>query len=383
MGSTLIRHAGALLIAGALCALAALPASAFETAARHAIVTDETTGQVLLERDADSLMAPASMSKLMTVYMVFERLADGTLSLDDTLPVSEKAWRMGGSKMFVEVNSRVSVRDLLHGIIVQSGNDACIVVAEGLSGSEEAFARAMTDRARELGLEKSTFRNATGWPDPDHRMTARELVELAHLLINKFPQYYKIFGETSFTYSGIKQGNRNPLLYKSIGADGLKTGHTEESGYGLVASATQNGRRVTLVLNGLDSVKQRSAESERLIDWAFRNFDNYELFEAGETVEDAAVWLGTAETVPLVLEEPLVVTLSRDDRRDMTVKVVYDAPVPAPIARGAQVATLVVSAPGIGQIERPLLAAADVEQLGLVGRLTSAVKSIIWGSAGL
>ena len=354
-------------------------ADPIETAAREAFIFDMNTGAVLLEKNADQLMAPASMSKLMTITMVFERLKDGTLNLEDTLPVSEKAWKKGGSKMFVEVDSRVSIGDLLRGIIIQSGNDACIVVAEGLGGSEEGFAEAMTSRARELGLEKSTFMNATGWPDPDHKMTARELGVLAKHLIQDFPEYYPIFNEKEFTFSDIKQGNRNPLLYKDNGADGLKTGHTEESGYGLVGSAERDGRRIILVVNGLENAKERSRESERLMEWAFREFNNYALFKSGDIVDNARVWLGDKDVVPLTVESDLTVTLSRQARKSMTVKVVYNEPIPAPIIKGTPVAQLVVSGPEIETIAVPLVAMEDISRPGTFKRLTSAVEYLVFG----
>ncbi|WP_373087356.1 D-alanyl-D-alanine carboxypeptidase family protein [Sneathiella sp.] len=354
-------------------------AEAIETPAREAFVFDVNTGAVLLEKDADVLMAPASMSKLMTVTMVFERLQDGSLKLDDTLPVSEKAWKKGGSKMFVKVDTRVSIHDLLRGIIVQSGNDACIVVAEGLGGSEEAFAEAMTAHAREIGLEKSTFKNATGWPDPEHRMTARELGLLAKYIITKFPEDYEIFGEKDFTYSDIKQGNRNPLLYKETDADGLKTGHTQESGYGLVGSAKRDGRRLVVVVNGLSSTQERSRESERLMEWGFREFDNYALFKAGDVVDHARVWLGNEETVPVTVEKDLLVTLSRQARKSMVVKVVYDEPVPAPILKGTPIAQLIVSGPDMDTVTVPLVATQDITRPGPLKRLTSAVEYLVFG----
>ncbi|PHQ69859.1 MAG: D-alanyl-D-alanine carboxypeptidase [Sneathiella sp.] len=362
------------------CLAVAVPlAQAIDTPAREAILMDMNTGAILMEKNADELMAPASMSKLMTVTMVFERLKDGSLKLEDTLPVSEKAWKKGGSKMFVRVDTRVAVGDLLRGIIVQSGNDACIVVAEGLSGSEEAFAVAMTDRARELGLEQSTFKNATGWPDPEHRMTARELAQLARYIIETFPEYYSIFNEREFTYSDIKQGNRNPLLYKKNGSDGLKTGHTEESGYGLVGSAERNGRRLIVVVNGLTSVKERGREAERLLEWGFREFGNYALFNPGDVVDNARVWLGSEDTVPLTVEEDVVITLSRQARKSMIVKVVYDAPIPAPILKGTPVAQLVVETPDAAAVTVPLVATKDIARPGMVGRLTSAVEYLIFG----
>ncbi|MBT3787553.1 MAG: D-alanyl-D-alanine carboxypeptidase [Alphaproteobacteria bacterium] len=360
--------------------LSSTSALAFETAAKYAILVDQQTGRVLLEKDADTAMAPASMSKLMTVLMLFERLGDGSLSMDDTFPVSEKAWRMGGSKMFVGVNTRVPVKDLLRGIVVQSGNDACIVVAEGLASSEAAFADQMTARGKEIGLENSIFANATGWPDPGQRMSTRDLASVAKQLIEKFPQYYPIFAEKTFTYNGIRQGNRNPLLYRYDGADGLKTGHTEESGYGLVSSATRKGRRLVLVVNGLTSVKQRSRESERLLDWGFREFGNYDLFRAGDKVVDAAVWLGSEGKVPLVIENDMTLTLARKARRKMKVSIELIEPVPAPITKGQQVGEIIIRAPETDEIRVPLLAGSDVAQLGLFGRLGAAFEYLAWGA---
>ncbi len=237
----------------------------------------------------------------MTVYMVFERLKAGRLSLDDKFVVSRKAWRKGGSKMFVMVKSRVAVKDLLRGIIIQSGNDACIVIAEGISGSEEAFAEEMTRKAKEIGLKNSSFKNATGWPADGHYMSARDIATLSKKLIVDFPEYYKLFGETEFTHGGIKQGNRNPLLYKGFGADGLKTGHTEASGYGLAASTIRKGRRLLLVINGLNSKRARGSESARLLDWAYRETSSYALFKKGNVIETADVWLGKSANLPLVI----------------------------------------------------------------------------------
>ncbi len=362
-------------------------ALAIETMAREAIMLDMETGEVLLEKDADKRMPPASMSKLMTLYLLFEKLRDGALSLDDTFRVSVDAWQRGGAKsgsstMFLEPNKRVKIADLIPGIIVQSGNDACIVVAEGIAGSEEAFADLMTERAQALGLPNSTFRNATGWPHPEHLMTARDLALLSKRLIADFPQYYNFFLQQEFTYNGIKQHNRNPLIYKDMGADGLKTGHTEESGYGLTASAVRGGRRLILVVNGLPSKKARSTEPERLLEWGFREFNNYALFKKGEQVESAEIWLGKSSTVPLYIDQDIKITLPRNARRKMKVTVTYDGPVPAPVLMGDQIATLKITAPGRTPTEIPLYAGADVERLGLIGRLGAALNAILWGHSG-
>ncbi len=369
------------ILAAVLLLAAPNAAQALETKAREALLMDMETGTVLLSKDADRPMPPASMSKIMTVYMVFERLKDGRLSLDDELPVSEKAWRMGGSKMFVEVGNKVRVEDLLRGVIVQSGNDACIVLAEGLAGSEEAFAEAMTARGREIGLTNSNFSNATGWPDPNHWMTAHDLAVLARRLIEDFPEYYHYYSETEFTWNDIRQSNRNPLLFKSVGADGLKTGHTEEAGYGLTASAVQGERRLVMVLNGMSSQRERTEESARIMAWGFREFANYTLVEPGETVDEAPVWLGEQATVPLVAPDGFKITLARRARAAMKVTVVYDSPVPAPIEAGQQIAKLVVSAPEMAPVEVSLHAGESVGQLGMFGRLSAALKFLIFGAS--
>lgn len=363
------------------------PASAIETLSKQVVLMDMETGAILLDKNADTPMAPASMSKLMTVFMIFERLRDGRLSLDDTFLVSENAWRKGGAKsgsstMFLVPGKRVRIEDLIRGIIVQSGNDACIVIAEGISGSEEAFAEEMTERGKQLGLTNSIFKNSTGWPHPEHRMSPKDLALLAKATIEQFPEYYHYYSERRFTYNGIKQNNRNPLIYKDMGADGLKTGHTQESGYGLTGSATQGDRRLVLVVNGLPTKKERAKEPERLLMWGFREFGNYQLFTPGEQVEEAEVWLGKEPTVPLIIEQELKLTMHKKARREMKVSVNYQSPVPAPIKKGDMIATMTVSAPGEESIEVPLVAAADVERLGLVGRLIAAFKYILWGGSG-
>ncbi len=336
------------------------------TKATHAIMVDYDTGAVLLSKNPDAQMPPASMSKLMTVYMVMARLKDGGLKLDDEFPVSKKAWKMGGSKMFVEVNTRVRVGDLLRGIIVQSGNDACIVVAEGISGSEEEFASDMTAIAKKLGMPEASFRNASGWPDPAHHMSPRDLATLSRILINEYPDYYPIFAEREFTYSKIKQGNRNPLLYGPTGADGLKTGHTMASGYGLVASAKRNGRRLILVVNGLTSVNERARESERLLGLGFSQYKNIAVLEAGQAAGYGQVWLGEADKVPLILAQPLNITVPHKAKDKLKISVEYDRPLRAPLKVGQEVGVIRVQAPGMEDMTLPLLAGADVPKLGLL-----------------
>ncbi len=354
-------------------------AEALDTKARSAILIDAESGAVLFAKNPDMSLPPASMSKLMTAFVVFERLSKGLLSMDDKLLVSEKAWRMGGSKMFVEVGDSVPVRDLLRGMIVQSGNDAAIVLAEGLAGSEAAFVREMNAMAQELGLSGSTFANVTGWPDPDHRMTARDLSVLARLVIERFPEYYRIYSETEFTWNDITQGNRNPLLFRNVGADGLKTGHTREAGYCLVASSVQEERRLILVVMGLESKRERAEESERLLAWGFREFARYRLFQAGEQLDEADVWMGEQPTVPLVAPTEIAVNLLRASRNNMSVKLIYQSPISAPIEAGQEVAVLSVQAPGTPPIDFPIIAGRSVAEAGVIGRMVQGVTALLSG----
>ena len=352
---------------------------AFETAAPQAILIDHQTGTILLEKDSDIPVPPASLSKLMTSYMVFQEIKNGGLALEDLVPVSEKAWRMGGSKMFVEVGDQVSVEDLLRGVIVQSGNDACIVLAETISGSEAAFSELMTDKASRLGLSNSTFKNATGWPDPEHKMSVRDVALLTQSIVTSFPEFLPLFAEKEFTYNGIRQGNRNPLLYKNIGVDGMKTGHTKEAGYSLAATATRNGRRLILALTGLDTAQQRAVEGERLFDYGFRKFSNYTLFKDGETVDTADLWLGDLPRVPLIIENALEVTLPRDSRAKLEVSVVFESPIPAPVKMGDVIATLRVEAPETELIELPLLAGKSISRAGPFRRISGALSYMLFG----
>jgi len=356
------------------------PAGAIETSAKQAIMIDAETGAVLLEKNADQAAPPSSMSKMMTVYMVFERLKEKTLSLDDTFVVSRKAWKRGGSKMFVRVGSSVSVADLLRGVIVQSGNDASIVFAEGLAGDEKTFAVKLNKKARELGLTNSNFKNSSGWPEDGHFMSARDIAIVSLRTIRNFPEYYKIYSEKTFNYNRIRQGNRNPLLYRDIGADGLKTGYTRAAGYGLAASAVRNGQRLILVVNGLPSSRARSVESHRLMAWGFREFRNFKLFRKGDTVEMAMVWHGKDPTVPLLVDQDVTLTLPRRARRQAKVKVVYTGPIPAPIKKGATIAHLTVTAPDVPTVRIPLMAGKRVERLGLIGRLSVGLRFLLWGS---
>lgn len=369
------------------CLLVAAPrdAEAFDTQAEYAVLMDYETGTILWGKNADEQMHPASMSKLMTLEMLFNALRDGSVEMDDEFKISEHAWRAGGaasgsSTMFAELNSTVPVHAILRGIIVQSGNDACIATAEALSGSESAFAEAMTERGKELGLTNSHFMNSTGWPNPDHLMTAHDLAVLARHLIADFPEYYPIFKETDFTWNGIKQGNRNPALYLDPSVDGLKTGHTEASGYGLVASAKRKDQRLILVLNGLPSEKARADESVRLLDWGFRSFKHYKLFAAGTPVDNAPVWQGTYDEVPLVSKTDIDLIMSPEQRKEMKVTLVYDTPIAAPVDAGQRIGTLRVEAPEMPVREFPLVAGGDVERQGIFGRAMDSLKHMILGS---
>ncbi len=359
---------------------ASTPLGAIDTIARQAFIIDFDTGAVLLEKNADERMPPSSMSKLMTMYVVFDMLKAGRLRLDQELPVSERAWRMGGSKMFVQIGTNVPVEALIRGVIVQSGNDACVVLAEAIAGSEQQFAEQMNQRAREIGLTDSNFRNATGWPDPEHRMTCRDLARLATRIISDHAEYYRYYNERSFRWNDITQENRNPMLARVPGADGLKTGHTEEAGYGLTGSARRGDRRLILVVNGLPSMRARGEETERLMEWGFREFENVVLFRAADVIEEVPVYLGDRRTVPLVGGRDVVVTLPRQWRRNLQARLRYEAPVPAPVLKGQELGRLEVSGQGVPTMSLPLLAGADVDRLGLIPRIPAVIGRWVAGS---
>ncbi len=364
-----MRYFLTVLICSLGWALSSVAQDKIATPAKQAFLVDFDTGAVLYAKEADKPMPPASMSKLMTVYMVFEAIKNNNLGLDDKFAVSRKAWQMAGSKMFVKVDTDVSVRELLNGIIVLSGNDACVVVAEGMAGTEEEFANWMTEKAHKLGLTHSQFRNASGWPDPEHYMSARDLAKLAAILIREFPELYKLFAVKEYTYSDIRQPNRNPLLFKKVGADGLKTGHTQAAGFGLVASAKQRDRRLIMVLNGMASATQRANESARLLNIGFRQYSNVDLFKAGEKVETAKVWLGDADEVPLVAEGDLKVTLPRAGKKKIKFFVEYEGPIKAPIRKGQHVANLRVEAPNMSDLVIPLVAGRDVAKASVFSQI--------------
>jgi len=350
-----------------------------DTAARWAYIVDFDTGATLLDKQADDEMPPSSMTKLMTMYIVYDRLKQGRLKLDDELPVTEKAWRTQGSKTFVQIGSQVKVEDLIRGVIVQSGNDAAIVLAEAIGGSEEQFAELMNKTAAQLGLTHSFFKNCTGLPDADQHMSAHDIATLAGHIIREFPEYYHYDSEKTFRYNGIEQGNRNPMVQKGT-ADGLKTGHTDAGGYGLVASSKRNGRRVILVLNGMASMHERAEESERLMDWAFFNYEDVTLYSAGDVIERVPVWLGTEHSVPLVAGKDLIVTMPRNWRQKASVKISYDTPLKAPIAKGDTLGKLEVTGQGVPNFSVPLLAVDDVPRLGLPGRAMAVLSKYVTGT---
>lgn len=357
--------------------------SALQTTAQFALMMDHETGSVLFSKNGDQSMAPASMAKLMTVAIMFEKLKRGELRLDDTFTVSERAWRLSvagkneSSKMFVSIGSQIRVEDLLRGIIIQSGNDACTVVAEHFSGSEEAFSELMNAEAKKIGLTGSVFKNASGLPNPEMRVTAHDLARLASYIIREFPQYYTYFGEREFTWNGIKQYNRNLLLGTYPGADGLKTGHTAESGYGLVSSAVQDGRRLILVVNGLKGETDRAAESKRLLDLGFREFRTYALFKAGEVVGEADVWAGELRSVPLAVRQPVKVLMRRASRDGLKVVLSFAEPVMSPVQRGKELGKLTITAPGIPATVVPVYAGADVDYGGIFTQIKVGVKELL------
>ena len=376
------------LILSFLGAVSAIPAyAAMSTSAEHALLMDAATGQVLWAKDGFTPMPPASMSKLMTVDLLFQRLKDGRVKLTDTFPVSERAWRTQGSKMFVGMGSQIAVQDLIRGIIIQSGNDACVVVAEALGGTVEGFVDMMNRRAKELGLKNSHFVNPDGLPDPPGQMmSAYDLAVLARHLTQDYPAYYHFFGERDFTWNGIHQPNRNMVIEKFPGADGLKTGHTDAAGYGVTSSAVVNGQRLILVLNGLrypdldkDSPtkqdwiaeQRRAEEAARVLGVAFREFRSYPLFKANEIAGTARVWGGSKSIVAVTAGKPIAVTLQVDSRPNMKVSLHYNGPLQAPIDQGQQVGTLNITAPDFPGLVVPLYAAESVPRAGIFGRPSS------------
>jgi serine-type D-Ala-D-Ala carboxypeptidase (penicillin-binding protein 5/6) len=356
----------------------------FETAAAHAVLIDAATDTVLFQKAPDERMPPASMSKLMTVAVVFDAIRAGKLKLTDEFVVSENAWRQGGTKsggstMFAKLNSSISVDDLLHGIIIQSGNDACITMAEGMAGTEATFANMMNEEARHIGLTGSHFANSTGLPDPGQYMTAHDLARLAKYLIDEFPEFYKIFGEKEFTWNKIKQTNRNPLLEMNIGADGLKTGDTDEAGFGLVGSAVQGGQRLIMVVAGTRSAKERAAESRKLLEWGFRAFERVSLFSPGEVVGQARVFGGSTREVDLISKNPVDVLVPRGSLDQIKAQIVYQGPVRAPITSGQQIGLIRITAVNGLSKEAPLYAADDIPAGSMRQRALDAVQELVLG----
>jgi serine-type D-Ala-D-Ala carboxypeptidase (penicillin-binding protein 5/6) len=352
-----------------------------ESIAKQAFMIDATTHAVLFNKAGDELMHPSSMSKLMTLYVLFQKLKSGRLKPEDKFTVSEKAWRMQGSKTFVELGSEISVDELIHGIIIQSGNDACIVVAEGISGSEEAFVKELNRVAKEIGLTKSNFTNSTGMPDENHLMTAHDLAILSDRLIEDFPEFYHYFSIREHTYNKIKQQNRNRLLGASLGVDGLKTGHTEDGGYGIALSAKQGDRRLILVINGMASDNGRVQEGDRLLRYGFREFENKTIVKNGQKIAEVPVWFGKKETLPLVADKDVVATLPVNAANDTSFVLKYNSPVPAPVAQGAHVADLVVKSKGGGEQVIPLKAAEEVPKLSAFGHMFAVIKHFIMSPA--
>ncbi len=356
----------------------------FQTAAAHAILIEADSGSVLFEKGADDLIPPASLSKLMTAEVVLNEIKQGRLQPTTEFTVSTNAWRRGGapshtSAMFLPIHSKAAVDDLLHGVIIQSGNDACIVLAEGISGSESEFAQLMTKRARELGMAKSTFGNSNGLPDPRQLMTSRELGKLAQHIIETYPDYYKIYGEREFTWNKIRQYNRNPLLNMGIGADGLKTGFTKEAGYGLVGSAVQNGIRLIVVANGLRSEKERADEGKRLLEWGFHNFQPGMLFAEGQEIAEAKVYGGEKGRVPLVAGKAVKLMVPKGVREKIIARVVYNGPVRAPVEQGQKIGTLKVWRNDSLALEVPLQAAASVAPGPMHKRAIDAASELVIG----
>ena len=357
----------------------AFNSNAIESIAKTALLIDLSTGEVLLDKNSDEKTYPSSMTKIMTALMAFEKIKDGTLSMDQEFLISKKAWKMGGSKMFIEVDKKVKVSDLLLGVVVQSGNDASIAIAEGISGSEETFAIEMNNLGKKIGLNNTNFTNSSGWPNDNHYTTAKDLAKVAQYTLNEHPELYKMYAITEFTYSGIKQDNRNPLLYSFEGADGFKTGHTQAAGYGLVGSAERGGRRLLLVLNGLETSRSRAQESLRLMDWGFNNFQLVDFYKQGEFVIEASTWLGKQEKVKLSSQQDINVSIPKTHISDMKVEVLVEEPIPTPISINDQVGLVQISYAD-KKLQYPLLASENIEQKGFFSRITSALYYLVLGS---
>ena len=349
------------------------------TPAKHVVIYDHEVDEILYEKNGDEIMKPASMAKVMTAYIVFDRIKDRGLKMSDTFLVSDKAWRMGGSRSFLELNTNVSISDLLLGLIVQSGNDAAVVIAEGISGDEEAFAREMNRYAKLLGMKNTYFTNSTGWPHPDLKTTSNDLIILTKNLIKNFPDLYKLFNKKIFKYNNIKQSNRNPLLYSVNGADGLKTGHTNESGYGLIGSVKRNNRRVTIIINGINSKKKRTYESKRLFDIVFRETTLLSLFEDKKSLTSANVWLGKQSKINLIAENSVKKIVSPLEFNKTKIKIEWNDPISAPIKKDDRVGKIFVTMPGREPIIEHLVSSENVEKLSSLLRVKSILKFLLYG----
>ena len=349
------------------------------TVAKQALIVDAQSGTVIFEKNSTERMPTSSMSKVMTMLVIFDALKDGRLSLDDKLLVSKKAWAKGGSKMFVGEGTRIAVEDLIKGVIVQSGNDACIVLAEGLAGSEEAFVDLINQKAKELGMNNSNFENATGWPDKDHYSTARDLMKMSIDLVYSYPEYYHYYSIKEFEYSGIKQNNRNPLLYRNLGADGIKTGHTDIAGYGLIGSAEQRGRRIFLIVNGLDTDKLRRSESARLMAWAYNNTENITISKKEDPVYMANVWLGSERKIPLYLADDLHASIIKGAQDRVQTEIVIEEPLAAPVKKGDEVAKLKVTLPNGSVVEKPLFAGMDSDEVNIFFQAVEKIRYMTIG----
>lgn len=347
--------------------------------AKQVIIYDHEADEVLFEKNADQIMKPASMAKVMTAYIIFDKLKDQSLQMSDTFLVSNRAWRMGGSRSFLELNTNVSIKDLLLGLIVQSGNDAAVVLAEGVSGGEEAFAREMNRYAKILGMNNTYFTNATGWPHPDLKTTSRDLIILTRNIINNFPKLYELFNEKIFTYNNIKQSNRNPLLYSMNGADGLKTGHTNESGYGLIGSVKKNNRRVSIVINGLNSKKKRTFESKRLFNIVFRETALLSLFNDKKSLARANIWLGKQPQVDLVAEKAFKKIISPLELNKTKIKIQWKDPISAPIAKGDKVGDIFIDIPGKELIKQNIVSSQNVDTMSTFMKAKSILMYLLYG----
>ena len=354
----------------------------FSTSAEQAIIYDVETKTVIFEKNADDLMSPSSMSKLMTVYYIFKKISDGEIKLSDKFTVSKKAWKKGGSRMFLNVGSQISIDELLRGIIVQSGNDACITIAEGFSGSEENFASELNSLAHDIGLTNSNFTNATGWPDPEHLMTSRDIMKLSVRTIEDFPELYKIYSEKEYTFNKIRQVNRNPLLFSDEYTDGLKTGHTSLGGYGLAASSIRNDRRIILVINGLKNNKQRKIESKKLMNASFFQFENLKILKKNIIFDKIKVWNGKKNNVGIFSPIDLAITVPRLTKKNIKIYIRYNSPIIAPIYKNQEIAELIVKDKKQNVIEKfPLLSNQDIDESNFIARVYFKLKYLIFGES--